>query len=108
MFATKEGGINRRILQSEGWGKGQAAEQNAVIVPEGGSKKLGYELGLVDGKFGPATFAAVEVVQEDVGKNRWALSPIIGRGRPCIPDIYAYIREASRAMNEVVAIQESR
>jgi putrescine transport system substrate-binding protein len=61
------------IWQGEGWGKGQAEGQDTIVesdkvkAAQEALKKLGYELGPVDGKFGPATLAAVEVFQQDVG-----------------------------------------
>jgi putrescine transport system substrate-binding protein len=61
------------IWDSEGWGKGQAEGQDTIVEQEKvkGSqealKKLGYEPGPVDGKFGPATLASVEVFQQDIG-----------------------------------------
>jgi putrescine transport system substrate-binding protein len=61
------------IWQSEGWSKGEAAGQDAIVdrdkvkASQKALKILGYELGPVDGKFGPATFSAIEVFQQDVG-----------------------------------------
>jgi putrescine transport system substrate-binding protein len=61
------------VWQREGWGKGQAAGQDTIVdrgkvkASQEALKKLGYEPGPVDGKFGPATLASVEVFQQDVG-----------------------------------------
>jgi spermidine/putrescine-binding protein len=61
------------VWQSEGWGKGQAQGQDTIVdrdkVKESQEalKKLGYEPGPIDGKFGPATLASVEVFQQDLG-----------------------------------------
>jgi spermidine/putrescine-binding protein len=61
------------IWESEGWGKGQAAGQDTIVdkdrvkSSQEALKKLGYEPGPVDGKFGPATLASVEVFQQDIG-----------------------------------------
>jgi peptidoglycan hydrolase-like protein with peptidoglycan-binding domain len=61
------------IWRSEGWGTGQAAGQDTVVdsdkvkAAQQTLRKLGYEIGPVDGKFGPATLSAVEVFQQDVG-----------------------------------------
>jgi putrescine transport system substrate-binding protein len=61
------------IWDREGWGNGQAAGQDTIVerdkvkVSQEALKKLGYEPGPVDGKFGPATLASVEVFQEDLG-----------------------------------------
>ena len=57
----------------EGWGKGtvpgqdQIVEREKVKVAQDALKQLGYETGPSDGKFGPATLAAVETFQEDKG-----------------------------------------
>ena len=55
----------------EGWGKGQVPGQDQIVekekvkVAQDALKQLGYETGPADGKFGPATLAAVESFQED-------------------------------------------
>lgn len=61
------------IWNNEGWGRGQAEGQDTIVerdkvkTSQEALKKLGYEPGPVDGKFGPATLASVEVFQQDVG-----------------------------------------
>ncbi len=59
----------------EGWGSGTADGQDLVVdraevrTAQEALKKLNYEPGPVDGVFGPATFSAVELFQEDNGLN---------------------------------------
>ncbi len=59
----------------EGWGTGSADGQDLVVdkaevkVAQEALKKLNYEPGPVDGVFGPATFSAIELFQEDSGLN---------------------------------------
>ena len=59
----------------EGWGSGTADGQDLVVdkaevkVAQEALKKLNYEPGPVDGVFGPATFSAIEIFQEDNGLN---------------------------------------
>lgn len=61
------------VWDSEGWGKGQAQGQDTIVekdkvkISQEALKKLGYEPGPLDGKFGPATLASIEVFQQDVG-----------------------------------------
>jgi len=61
------------LWDKEGWGKGEAAGQDTIVekdkvkASQEALKKLGYEPGPVDGKFGPATLASIEVFQQDVG-----------------------------------------
>jgi spermidine/putrescine-binding protein len=61
------------VWAREGWGRGEAAGQDTIVdkdkvkASQEALKKLGYEPGPVDGKFGPATLASVEVFQQDVG-----------------------------------------
>ena len=61
------------VWDSEGWGKGQAQGQDTIVdrdkvkSSQEALKKLGYEPGPLDGKFGPATLASIEVFQQDVG-----------------------------------------
>jgi spermidine/putrescine-binding protein len=61
------------LWQREGWGAGQAAGQDTIVekdkvkAAQEALKKLGYEPGPVDGKFGPATLASVEIFQQDLG-----------------------------------------
>lgn len=74
---TDYGGLLRSLFtetwQREGWGAGQAAGQDTIVdgdkvkTAQEALKTLGYEPGPVDGKFGPATLAAVEVFQQDAG-----------------------------------------
>lgn len=59
----------------EGWGSGSAGGQDLVVdkaevkLAQEALKKLNYEPGPIDGVFGPATFSAVELFQEDNGLN---------------------------------------
>ena len=59
----------------EGWGKGSANGQNLVVekakvrIAQDALKKLNYEPGPTDGVFGPATYSAIELFQEDNGLN---------------------------------------
>lgn len=59
----------------EGWGSGSADGQDLVVdkaevrLAQETLKKLKYEPGPTDGVFGPATFSAVELFQEDSGLN---------------------------------------
>ena len=59
----------------EGWGSGTADGQDLVVdkaevrTAQEALKKLKYEPGPIDGVFGPATFSAVELFQEDNGLN---------------------------------------
>jgi putrescine transport system substrate-binding protein len=61
------------VWNREGWGRGEAAGQDKIIEREKvqasqeALKKLGYEPGPLDGKFGPATLASIEVFQQDTG-----------------------------------------
>jgi putrescine transport system substrate-binding protein len=61
------------VWNREGWGKGEAAGQDKIVEREKvkasqeALKKLGYEPGPLDGKFGPATLASIEVFQQDTG-----------------------------------------
>jgi putrescine transport system substrate-binding protein len=61
------------VWEREGWGRGEAAGQDRIVerdkVKESQEalKKLGYEPGPLDGKFGPATLASIEVFQQDIG-----------------------------------------
>jgi hypothetical protein len=61
------------VWNREGWGRGEAAGQDKIIEREKvqasqeALKKLGYEPGPLDGKFGPATLASIEVFQQDIG-----------------------------------------
>jgi putrescine transport system substrate-binding protein len=61
------------VWNNEGWGKGQAEGQDTIVAKDQvktsqeALKKLGYEPGPLDGKFGPATLASIEVFQQDVG-----------------------------------------
>ncbi len=59
----------------EGWGSGTADGQDLVVdkaevrSAQEALKKLKYEPGPIDGVFGPATFSAVELFQEDNDLN---------------------------------------
>ena len=59
----------------EGWGSGTADGQDLVVdkaevkLAQEALKKLKYEPGPIDGVFGPATFSAVELFQDDNGLN---------------------------------------
>jgi len=59
----------------EGWGSGSAAGQDLVVdraevrIAQDALQKLNYAPGPVDGVFGPATFSAIELFQEDNGLN---------------------------------------
>lgn len=59
----------------EGWGSGTADGQDLVVdkaevrTAQEALKKLKYEPGPIDGVFGPATFSAVQLFQEDSGLN---------------------------------------
>ncbi len=59
----------------EGWGSGSADGQDLVVdktevkQAQDALKKLKYEPGPIDGVFGPATFSAVQLFQEDNGLN---------------------------------------
>ena len=61
------------VWNREGWGRGEAVGQDKIIEREKvqasqeALKKLGYEPGPLDGKFGPATLASIEVFQQDTG-----------------------------------------
>jgi putrescine transport system substrate-binding protein len=73
----KSDGVLRSLFlaawQKEGWGTGQVDGQELVVEPaevkiaQQSLKQLGYEPGPVDGVFGPATFSAIEIFQEDNG-----------------------------------------
>lgn len=57
----------------EGWGQGSVTGQDLVVDPkevrsaQQALNTLGYSTGPTDGVFGPATFSAVEIFQEDDG-----------------------------------------
>ena len=59
----------------EGWGSGTADGQDLVVdraevkLAQEALKKLKYEPGPIDGVFGPATFSAIELFQDDNGLN---------------------------------------
>ena len=59
----------------EGWGTGSANGQGLVVekaevrIGQDALKKLNYEPGPSDGVFGPATYSAIELFQEDNGLN---------------------------------------
>ena len=59
----------------EGWGTGSANGQDLVVdkaqvrIAQDALKKLNYEPGPTDGVFGPATYSAIELFQEDNGLN---------------------------------------
>ena len=59
----------------EGWGTGSAEGQDLVVdkaevrVAQDALQKLNYAPGPVDGVFGPATYSAIELFQEDNGLN---------------------------------------
>ena len=63
----------RAVWLKEGWGQGlvpgqdQIVERGKVKEAQDALKQLGFETGPSDGKFGPATFAAVELFQEAKG-----------------------------------------
>lgn len=59
----------------EGWGTGSVNGQDLVVekaevrIAQDGLKKLNYAPGPSDGVFGPATYSAIELFQEDNGLN---------------------------------------
>ncbi len=59
----------------EGWGSGSADGQDLVVdraevrIAQDALQKLKYAPGPVDGVFGPATYSAIELFQEDNGLN---------------------------------------
>ena len=59
----------------EGWGTGSVAGQDLVVekaevrTAQDALRKLKYALGPSDGVFGPATYSAIELFQEDNGLN---------------------------------------
>ena len=59
----------------EGWGTGSADGQDLVVdkaevrIAQDALQKLKYAPGPIDGVFGPATFSAIELFQEDNGLN---------------------------------------
>jgi putrescine transport system substrate-binding protein len=59
----------------EGWGTGSAEGQDLVVdkaevrIAQDALQKLNYAPGPVDGVFGPATYSAIELFQEDNGLN---------------------------------------
>jgi putrescine transport system substrate-binding protein len=61
------------VWAKEGWGSGTVNGQDLVVEPsevraaQDALTKQGYEPGPVDGVYGPATFSAVEIFQEDAG-----------------------------------------
>ena len=61
------------IWEREGWSNSSAAWRDIIVEPEKvktaqeALKELGYEPGKMDGKFGPATLAALETFQSDRG-----------------------------------------
>jgi putrescine transport system substrate-binding protein len=61
------------IWAKEGWGSGTVngkdlvVEQSDVRAAQEALTKQGYAPGPVDGVYGPATFSAIEIFQEDVG-----------------------------------------
>ncbi len=61
------------IWTKEGWASGTVNGQDLVVEPtevraaQEALTKQGYAPGPVDGVYGPATFSAVEIFQEDVG-----------------------------------------
>lgn len=69
----------RTAWQKEGWGAGKVKGQDVVVDPaevraaQEALLKIGIDPGPVDGVFGPATFSAVEIFQEDNGMNTTGL-----------------------------------
>jgi len=65
----------RTAWNKEGWGLGKVEGQDLVVDPEevraaqSALEQLDITPGPIDGIFGPATFSAVEVFQEDNGLN---------------------------------------
>ena len=69
----------RTAWAKEGWGAGKVKGQDVVVDPaevraaQQALLKIGIDPGPVDGVFGPATFSAVEIFQEDNGMNTTGL-----------------------------------
>ena len=65
----------RTAWEKEGWGAGKVQGQDVVVDPaevraaQQALLRIGVDPGPVDGVFGPATFSAVEIFQEDSGMN---------------------------------------
>jgi putrescine transport system substrate-binding protein len=63
------------VWKKEGWatggvkGQDQVVDPPEVLVAQEALKKLGYAPGPADGVFGPATFSAIEIFQEDNDMN---------------------------------------
>ncbi len=80
---SPNGMTSERVMRSlfsaawikEGWATGKVNGQDLIVEPaevriaQDALTKLSYAPGPVDGVFGPATFSAIEIFQEDNGMN---------------------------------------